>query len=370
LSLLVRQTALVLSLVILFIFPVACKNHRGQLASKEQVSPCYVVYDAGSKGTRLYIYQLQASQWIEHQGPRSSALADPVREIRDKTMSDAGVVVDDIVSLLDEIRVDGPLNKKGEPKWPGFDWQQACRIDAVSVYATAGMRLAEQEDAEASAKIWQRLNDSLSERFDAMVTTRTLSGFEEGLYAWLAMREQQEDGGFGIAEMGGASIQVTFPCSGCETSRPVKVKGGIEEIFSYSFLGWGQDEAWKKFGALPACARGAGKNIPGWQVQDCAVGMSEFSDAAREVEVMVEGVEDDLRWYLSDAFRYMQDSDIDEFCRMGTDSGYEPVSSCFRAVYLRNVITTMGLPLKSESTDINWALGAVVCTTTRCLEVQ
>jgi hypothetical protein len=55
---------------------------------------------------------------------------------------------------------------------------------------------------------------------------------------------------------------------------------------------------------------------------------------------------------------------------MGTDSGYEPVSSCFRAVYLRNVISTMGLPLKSETTDINWALGAVVCTTTRCLEVQ
>lgn len=364
----VPQSALVLSLATIFVFQVACKSHQGLV--EERVSACHVVYDAGSKGTRLYIYQQQSSKWIEHQGPKSSALADPVRAIRGKTMADAGVVVDDIVSLPDEIRDDGPLDKKGEPKWSGFDWQQACRIDAVSVYATAGMRLAEQEDADASAAIWQMLNDKLSERFDTTVTTRTLSGFEEGLYAWLAIREQQDDGAFGVMDMGGASIQVTFPCSGCETSRPVKVKGEIEEIFSYSFLGWGQDEAWKKFGALPACARGAGKNTPDWQVHDCAVGMSELSDAARVVEVMVEGAEDDLRWYLGDAFRYMQESDIDEFCRMGIDSGYEPVSSCFRAVYLRNVITTMGLPLKSETIDINWALGAVVCTTTRCLEIQ
>ena len=365
---LIRQPALSLLLGIFFILPIACKNHRAQLKSEDDVSPCFVMYDAGSKGTRLYIYQQQASNWVEHHGPRSAALADPVRAIRGKTMSDAETVIEDIVSLLDEIRHEGPLDKMGESIWPAFDWQKECRFDGVSVYATAGMRLAEQHDEKASAIVWQMLNDRLSERLGMKVTTRTLNGFEEGLFAWLAMREQQDDEGFGVAEMGGASIQVTFPCSDCETSRPVKVNGRVEDIFSYSFLGWGQDEAWNKFGATPACARGAAKDIPGWKVHDCAVGMSEFSDAAREVEIMVEGAEDDLRWYLSDAFRYMQDTDINEYCRNGTDSGYEPESSCFRAVYLRNVLSAMGLPTTSQTTDINWALGAVVCATTRCLE--
>ncbi len=78
------------------------------------------------------------------------------------------------------------------------------------------------------------------------VTTRTLTEYEEGLYAWLALRELEADGDFGVAEMGGASLQVTFPCPYCETARPVRVKDQILPVFSHSFLGWGQDEAWKK----------------------------------------------------------------------------------------------------------------------------
>jgi hypothetical protein len=79
---------------------------------------------------------------------------------------------------------------------------------------------------------------------------------------------------------------------------------------------------------------------------------------------------DGLRWYLSDAFKFMQDTDVEQFCRKGVDSGYEPISACFRAVYLRNVLTTLGLPAESKLTDVDWTLGAVICTATRCLAVE
>ena len=42
---------------------------------------CHIMYDAGSSGTRLYIYEQQDSIWVPHEGPKVGALADPVREI-------------------------------------------------------------------------------------------------------------------------------------------------------------------------------------------------------------------------------------------------------------------------------------------------
>ncbi len=199
------------------------------------------------------------------------------------------------------------------------------------------------------------------------MTTRTLTGYEEGLFAWLAIREGQDDGAFGVAEMGGASVQITFPCPPCQTSRPVKVKGRTTSIYSYSHRGWGQDEAWKEFAPLPACAPGVGKQNPDWEIADCAAGMELSSDAAVDLRTYT-GARDELRWYLAGAFRYMRDTDIERFCREGSPTGFEPATSCFRAVYLPKVINSLGLPDSSVPTDVDWTLGAVICTSTQCLE--
>jgi hypothetical protein len=194
-----------------------------------------------------------------------------------------------------------------------------------------------------------------------------LSGYEEGLYAWLAKREERSSNDFGVVEMGGASLQVTFPCSSCGVSRRVKVKGRRIPVYSHSFLGWGQDEAFKQYGALPACELGAGIDKPDWKPADCAVGMVAFSDVAIDIRRYVNTAAN-YHWYLTDAFRYMRENDIEQYCLYGVDSGYEPPSACFRAVYLLNVITELGLPAESEISDVDWTLGAVVCNVTRCLE--
>ncbi len=358
------------SILVLLVFAlslVACRSHIERTRVTGDLSSCHVIYDAGSSRTRLYVYQQTGAGWVKHQGPKTDALADPVREIRGKTISDAGSVVGDIVAALEDMRRDGPPDKKGLPQWPAFDWREHCNIETVAVYATAGMRLAEQQDALATDVLWETLNERLATAVGMEVTTRTLTGYEEGLFAWLAIREGQDDGAFGVAEMGGASVQITFPCPACQTSRPVKVKGRVTHIYSYSYLGWGQDEAWRNFAPLPACVHGVGKEDPDWEIADCAAGMEISSEAAVDLRRYI-GARDELRWYLAGAFRYMRDTDIEHFCRKGSHTGIEPATSCFRAVYLPKIINSLGLTDSSEPTDVDWTLGAVICTSTQCLE--
>ena len=331
--------------------------------------PCYIVYNAGSSGTRLFIYRQTAAGWVTHRGPQTGALADPVRAIRGQTMADAADVVGRIVNSLEGMRQDGPANKNGAPAWPAFDWLDQCDIKAAAVYATAGMRLAEELDPAASELLWQLLNDRLSSTLGMDVTTRTISGYEEGLFAWLAIGEGREDNNFGIAEMGGASVQITFPCEDCEGAKPVRAGAHNVALYSDSFLGWGQDEAWKKFRPLPACARGAGRLNPQWQATDCQAGMMLESDAVDSIEARVAN-RPGLHWYLSGAFRYMRETDIEQFCRQGIDSGFQPETSCFRAIYLQKVLSRLGLPDGAEQSAVDWTLGAVLCTATRCREVQ
>jgi hypothetical protein len=147
----------------------------------------------------------------------------------------------------------------------------------------------------------------------------------------------------------------------------VKAKGRAMPIYSYSYLGWGQDEAWRKLAPLPACALGVGKKNQDWEIADCAAGMKMSPDAGAELKEYIE-TRGELRWYLSGAFRHMRNTDIDRFCRQAIDSGFEPLTACFRAVYLPRVLSTLGVPDTSEPTDVDWTLGAVICTSTQCLE--
>ncbi len=284
-------------------------------------------------------------------------------------MSDANIVIGEMLIALDNIRRDGPTDKDGELEWVAFDWESRCIVKEAAVYATAGMRLAEKLDARNSTLLWRKLNDRLSEKLGISVTTRTLTEYEEGLYAWLALRELRVDGDFAVAEMGGASLQVTFPCPFCENARRVRVKDETVTVFGHSFLGWGQDEAWRKFRNSSACAWGAGLKNPDWRVDDCEAAMVEFAETATEVARKVKD-SGDMSWYLTSAFSYMQNTDIDYFCRKGINDGFQPESSCFRAVYLQNVLDTLAVPSNYELSNVNWTLGAVVCKATRCLDTQ
>jgi len=362
-----NRFCLLLALSLLLV--TACSSTPERPQPDPDAAACYIIYDAGSSATRLFVYEETEAGWLMHKGPETDALSDPVRRNRGKSMSDSNQVVSDILIALDRIRRDGPPDKNGTLEWSAFDWPRRCNVKAGAVYATAGMRLAEKLDARNSALLWKKLNDRLSEKLGMSVTTRTLTEYEEGLYSWLALRELTPDGDFGVAEMGGASLQVTFPCPLCETATSVKVKDQTIAVFGHSFLGWGQDEAWRKFRNQSACSWGAGMKNPTWRVDDCRATMVGFAESAAEVASKVKGA-GDMRWFLTSAFSYMQDTDIEYFCRRGINDGFQPESSCFRAVYLKNVLDILAVPSNYELSKVNWTLGAVVCTATRCLETQ
>lgn len=351
--------------IILCLILTACSSTRPQDGSAS-LDVCQVIYDAGSSGTRLYIYQQTGTGWIKHRGPRMAALADPVLGNHKKTIADVDALADTIVAALVDIGSEGPLNENGEPKWPAFEWQTQCRLDSVAVYATAGMRLAERSNPSGSEYLWKVLNQKLSTALGMAVTTRTLTGFEEGLFAWLAAREVQEDEYFGIAEMGGASAQISFPCAECKASRQVIVQGSDIAMVSFSFLGMGQDEAWKSQTDHSRCKRGVGLKNPGWLIADCSDDIDIPDLIGEQVREFVKQA-DVRRWLLTGAFGYSKSTDIDDFCRANIDSGYKPKTSCFRAVYQPYFLNSLGVPMSSELSDVDWTLGAAICTVSDCL---
>ncbi|WP_108649918.1 nucleoside phosphatase [Dongshaea marina] len=342
-------------------------------------SNCQIIYDAGSSGTRLYIYQQQGKSWLAHSGPKVAALADPVRELRGKNWQDADAVVDAVVGALDAIRQPGPLNSKGDPRWSAFDWQKLCRVTSVEVLATAGMRIAEQRHRERSRELWQKLNQGLQAKLgkDVPIQTRTLSGFEEGLYAWIAVRRSQPSNRFGIVEMGGASSQVAFPCPECKQAKTVEIRGKSVKFYSYSYLGLGQDEAPKTLGFPKMCAYGVGLEHRDWQPANCRSririrtpqGMFDPYNLGEKgygtyhsTPIAKADVE---RWILTGAFEYMKSSDIQQCCEQ-RGKCYQPQTACYRANYLPEFLQSLGVRSK-EIARASWTLGAAICNATDCL---
>ena len=355
-------------------------NAYGGLMNKED---CHIMYDAGSSGTRLYIYERQGDSWIQHKGPETSALADPVRRNRGKSAEDIDPVTTEIVDSLDGISKDGPM-KRGKPKWKAFDWKNRCNVRSATVFATAGMRLAEQENSADSIVLWKKLSNKLQAKVGTSVpvVTRTMTGYEEGLYAWLSVRAYREDNAFGIAEMGGVSAQIAFPCDSCNTEDPavmtIMVAGKPVKMYSYSFLGLGQDEAPKILGMAPSCYYGAGTIDEQWDVKACSsrIFLRDRNDGIFDpYDFDVDrGTQADVptrnanatEWLLTGAYRYRKPSDIDNCCRT-KGSCYEPVTSCFRPIFLNKFLKILGVPDNAKKSNAQWPLGAVICAETQCL---
>jgi hypothetical protein len=350
------------------------------------LSSCHAIYDAGSSGTRLYFYQRKNGQWIEHKGAKVSALADPIRANRGKSMEDIDRVIDEVVAALDSIRTEGEADKYGKPAWQAFDWKKQCQLASVQVLATAGMRIAEHENRQGSHLLWKIIKQKLQKKVGTSVEVKgyTLSGFEEGLFAWLAVKDKRKDKSidFGIAEMGGASTQITFPCSRCNNEnnavRSVIVNAQPQKIYSYSYLGLGQDEAPKIMGIPSACSYGIAQQYVNWNATHCyeQINISTFKGVRDpyNFRANLRGSHNQIpihqaeinQWVLTGAFNYSKESDIQNCC-FNKGQCYQVKTACFRPIYLRKYLHLMGIPIKSKKQNISWTRGAVLCTENDCL---
>lgn len=331
---------------------------------------CHIVYDAASGDTVLFIYRVD--NWESQKSSDGPALATRGK-VNDISL------VDSIIALYQEKEIQ--------------DFKKNCsKIASVKFYATAGMRLAEQDETPRAIKdlsdLWDRLRTKLKAQYiNIPLEAKTMTGFEEGVFAWLAVHDDVNSTYFGIVEMGGASSQVFFPCSKCNGAKKVYVDDGKNPMFFYghSFLGLGGDELPMSLvdPIPPACVWGAKKPAL------CRTKLDEFFKLgikdpynktlnSSAVSVPIKEREALSTWYLLGSPLVNMDknnkSDVGNCCQNtgAKDLCFAGTASCFLAVYKEEYLKALGIALPKNSNTViqkkyKWALGAAICAKNNCL---
>lgn len=213
------------------------------------------VIDAGSSGTRLFLYQVEPGPYprVEKLAQKefavmpSGAREDGINNFVDPANPDRerGVGPEIIEPLLDSIR---PLLNELGIDSSGVE---------VNLFATAGMRYAEAlHGADAVARFYGRIRDAIARKGYGVGEVRTARGArEEGLWTWVHLNDSQhavftsDAAPVGIIEVGGSSTQFSFPVTGAPDPDAnvyqVTINGRSFSVFCRSYLGLGQDDARK-----------------------------------------------------------------------------------------------------------------------------
>lgn len=191
---------------------------------------CEAIIDAGSSGSRLYVYGHDAADIHTRH----------VLFTQKITPGLSTVPLNEIPNYL----------KKLIPNAPHLPMP-------IYVYGTAGMRLIPEEQQQTRydlVKNWFKQYTTWQLR-----EARTITGQEEGIYAWIATQTELNlmDQAFeqlkSVIEIGGASVQVNIPIRDEEVSQfqpndiyTINWKGRAVHVWSKSFIGLGINEVEKK----------------------------------------------------------------------------------------------------------------------------
>ena len=204
-----------------------------------------VAVDAGSSGSRIYLYRWPMRQLDD---PRAF-----VKVEQDAVFSEErtpGVNDEDGVGLshLEELI---SLAKDALPS----DVDQS----RVPIYlgATAGMRIIDSESEDGIMKEIRSLLHTSGFLFHDN-WARTISGEEEGIYDWLVANYLKNGGNFpssptttyGALDLGGASTQISFPVSDAMDEGgnfPMRIDSTEYTLFTQSFLYYGVDQARRQY---------------------------------------------------------------------------------------------------------------------------
>ena len=402
---------------------------------------CALVVDAGSSGTRLEVFPLPITPTSPPLSNRKVTsigvgISWPYETTGPLSPSDAGTV-SELVGCLATMGIEKPTTTKVESAQrvceqraqqlslkfkrrenPAFE---RCTHIHLFIYGTAGMRLIERSGDYST--YW----DSLIKDFSAalhllgkQITSSeagTISGYEEGLFEFLALEASKQTSSVkpfrlhGFMGVGGASAQIMWENS----SPPATVDHhtisvdhspfSTRTIAGYSFLGWGINEAFDSLDKqVPSpCSAGTGggdfntcKNnlrsqlLPSKAInlKDCPKGMlldplnSSGSDNKSPQCVSLQSFQE-IQKHLSDttpffatggALKYMGwplgNSPLKTCCtskwsnpeQVPPACSYRPEQSCFRGAWAEAIVEVLGLKAGwTNKGDANWQLGAVLC---------
>ncbi len=240
---------------------------------------CVIVIDAGSSGSRLHLFHFERDEahrpvHIEEQFSKKIRPGFASLELKQESIN----------AYLQQLFADLPAT------------------DAVPVYfyATAGMRLLPQNKQRAYYA-------ALQEWFTAggeypLAQAKTITGKEEGLYAWLTVNYQLgafDDGAHpfvAVMDTGGASVQIALPVlaredMGADDLLDLDVAGRHLTLFVHSFLGLGQNLLTQQFLDAEHCFTN-GYQLPNGHAAvgnayECQMEVSQLINSVHGVERLV-----------------------------------------------------------------------------------
>ncbi len=204
-----------------------------------------VIMDAGSTGTRVYVYSIDSAT-ITGQTTTITMLGsckDPDPNCKQIT-PDKGIAS---LSPNNQSAMNGylePLISFAKSKIPTTGISET----QIFLRATAGVRNLSPADKQIHI-MSLATNTLASSGFSKFSEARVLSGFQEGAAQWLNVNHalgllgQVPQKTVGIIEMGGTSEQITFIPEDQPNSFPITLLGQTYPLYSYSYNHLGANEA-------------------------------------------------------------------------------------------------------------------------------
>lgn len=202
-----------------------------------------IVVDSGSTGSRAHLYKYEFSF-------KNTPIL--IKELQSKNIKPG-------LASLPGSENQGQVNKYLSELFAGLEQEQEI---PVYYYSTAGMRLLSVDQQKI-------IYNSIAKWFKAqkhfkLNELRTISGHEEGVFAWLGVNylagtfSENSSTAIGVMDFGGASVQIAAAIDEnidvyLEQVTELMVSGKSYRVFSQSFLGLGINELTKQFLNEPNC---------------------------------------------------------------------------------------------------------------------
>lgn len=300
-----------------------------------------IMVDAGSTGTRAFIYTWESTKTIPDVHPHPS-VKDAYSIELDIPLASAAKKPEVVNEIFEQI-----INYCSD-KIP----KEHVEKTRLFIFATAGMRLLQQKDQD---RILNNVYNYLAENSPFKLKRRyirVISGIEEGVYGWISVNHllnifETEKPTVGALDMGGASFQIAIQVpdgSSAPSIHNVTIGNKHLKLFAHSYLGYGVNQALRKItNSIAAvtnqkfitnpCVHNEYRN----QFEDVfVVGSGNFSECSRLIDAML---------IKSPEFETIQIPNIGEIKKFIAMASFFYVN---RALNLSENSTLKDLKLKSE----------------------
>lgn len=331
-----------------------------------------VVIDAGSSGSRVYVYSFEPSDSLEKTAIKQVASLKVEPGISAyagvKKMKPVKQYLQPLISFAKE-KIPADAHKKTPLFW----------------YSTAGMRLL---SPVKQRRTYKRIEKIIKQQSDFKIAAiQTISGSMEGVLMWLSANYQNQSLSskqpVGIIDMGGGSTQIVFATKSPQHTVKVHFPAKTFELFSHSFLGMGRNALRSQFTNDAACFS-QGFQLPSQayaqgQFAECQTAIMQFVQLRHKISKKIPTLPS-INFVAFDGFYKMAkrlglktlsiqslDKAGNKACRMKWKS-HSPSAknanfdNCFNSAYFSILLAKYGFSPKAKLTvkEGSWTLGTAV----------